>query len=118
MAIISSQSITESGIAAPVRTAASSGGDTWLNSGSEFVEIQNSGEGTVVVTFTPVVVAFPSPQYGLSQKAARTLSVGPGLTSVIGPFSPAAYNNETGYASISYSTINSTTVAIFTVDTN
>tara|TARA_R110000744_G_scaffold278817_2_gene391035 strand:+ start:34 stop:390 length:357 start_codon:yes stop_codon:yes gene_type:complete len=118
MAIISSQSITESGIDSPTRTVATLEGDTWENSGSEFIEIQNNGEASVVVTFTPEVVAFTSPQYGLSQKAARTLTVAAGISSVIGPFSVAAYNNDTGYASITYSSITDITVAIFTVDSN
>ena len=65
-----------------------------------------------------MVTAFESPTYGLSTKSSGTLTVEGGNTSVIGPFIAAAYNNDTGYCSISYTVTTSVTVAIFTVDTN
>lgn len=115
MAIISIQSITEEGIPAPTRTTAAGGGDTWENSGSEFVEIQNGGEESVVVTFTALVTSFDSPTYGPATKTSRTITVAAGLTSLIGPFVASAFNDADGYCSISYSSVTSLTVAIFTI---
>lgn len=115
MAIISVQSITEQGIPAPTRTSASSEGDKWENSGNEFVEIQNNGEGSVVVTFTSLVTSFDSSIYGPATKSSRTITVARGLTSLIGPFVASAFNDESGYCSISYTSVTSLTVAIFTI---
>ena len=110
MAIISVQSITEEGIPAPTRTAAETGGDTWENS-----EIQNDSAASVVVTFTSLVTSFDSPTYGPATKSSRTITVAPGLTSLIGPFVASAFNDENGYCSISYTSVTSLTVAIFTI---
>jgi len=118
MAIISSQNISEVGIASPTRTSASSEGDTFENSGSEFIQIENAGSGTTVLSVTTQVTSFNSPTYGPAVKQTRTLSVGAGITAVIGPFSPAAFNDATGYTAISYSVTTSVTVAIFTLSTN
>ena len=115
MAIILVQSIMEEGIPSPTRRNVSAEGDKWENSGSEFVEFQNKSEASVVVTFTAVVTSFDSPIYGPSTKSSRTMTVGAGLTSLIGPFVPSAFNSEDGYCSISYSSVAATiTVAIFT----
>jgi len=114
MAIITVQSIMEEGIPAPTRTAAAAEGDTWENSGNEFVEFQNGGEASVVVTFTALITAFDSPTYGPATKSSRTITVAAGLTSLIGPFVASAFNDENGYCSMTYSSVASLTVAIFT----
>ena len=94
MATITSQNISEVGIAAPVMSAANVGGDQWENSGSE---------------------SFDSPNYGPATKASRTFTITTGNTGVIGPFVPAAFNNATGYCSISYTIVTDVTLAIFTI---
>lgn len=117
MATLTSQSITESGIASPIRTAAGVS-DKWANSGSEFVEIQNGGGETCVVTFTSVITSFTSPTYGLATKSSRTISVASGITSLIGPFTASAYNDEDGYCTITYSVRTGVRVSVFTLDRN
>ena len=115
MATITSQNISEVGIAAPVMSDANVGGDQWENSGSEFLMIKNGGGETTVVTFTAEVTSFDSPNYGPATKASRTFTITTGNTGVIGPFVPAAFNNATGYCSISYTIVTSVTLAIFTI---
>lgn len=87
--------------------AAASGGDSFPNSGVEYVEIVN-GHATA-----PRTVTFDSPQacdFGLSANAAHDLAVVvPGVSGapanrvVIGPFPVARYNDANGRVQVTYS---------------
>lgn len=88
--------------------SADAAGDEWANTGEQVVLIKNgSGSGiTVTLDFkaTPDGAVVTDP----------TVSIGAGATKVIGPFSPAYYNDSTtGRAKVTCSAVTSVTIIVF-----
>ena len=115
MALITLQNISESGITPTLTSVAASGGDTFANSGSCFVMIVNTSGETTVGTAAVEVTTVDSSQYGSLTKAAQTISTAAGATSFFGPFAPAAYNDQNGIMTVSFSATTDVTIAILTV---
>lgn len=84
--------------------------DTFDNDGKTIAEIANGSGGTCTVTVTGQV----SLQHGVA--ATQTVAIPDGETWLVGPF-PERYFNTDGAneVSITYSTVSSVTVAIFSV---
>lgn len=89
----------------PTLTAASGGGDEFVNDGATVLHVKNGGGGSINVTVdsqTPcsqgfdhdVVVAVPA-----------------GAERLIGPFPQARFNDANGKAQVAYSGVTSVTVA-------
>lgn len=83
--------------------AAAGGGDTFENTGKEFVVINNGGGGAITLT-----VATPTTVDGLAV-ADLTASVGAGAIKAVGPFPPSIYGET---VSLSYSGVTSVSVAV------
>ena len=102
MATISARKITESSIAESLSTAAT-GGDSFVNSGIEFVKIVNDhANAHYAVTFTPSVTSIKSPRWGTVTKSAVTVTVTDGAEAYIGPFKQESWNAADNTISITY----------------
>lgn len=90
--------------ATPAMVAASTGGDSFSNSGKEMLKVTNGGSSSVTVT-----VASPQPcNYGYNHDVV--VDVTAGATQDIGPFPPARFNSK-GNVQVTYSGVNLVTVA-------
>ena len=102
MATISARKITESSIAESLSTAAT-GGDSFINSGLEFVKIVNDhASNHYKVTFTPTVSSVKSPRYGTVSKSAVTVVVTDATEAYIGPFKQEVWNDTDNKISMAY----------------
>ena len=113
MALIAAQNISEEGIV-PTLTAASLG-DTFENSGSSFVMIDNRSGSSVTVSVVAQLTAIEIAQYGEVTKANASLVVTAADTGFFGPFPNASFNDEDGIAFLTYSATATVSVAILTV---
>jgi hypothetical protein len=99
--------IQEGGLSglAPSFTAASSEGDTFLNDGQTVLYLKNGGSGSVTAT----VACQTACNYGVMHDAA--VAVPAGEERIIGPFARGRFSNNSGYAAVTYSGVDSLTVA-------
>lgn len=94
-------------IEAPV--AADAIGDTWLNTGKEYIKVVNASGGDVTVT--PVVQGTISTGEVITP---TPIVISTGDSQLIGPFAPSTYNDSaTNLASVTYSAETSVTVQVF-----
>lgn len=106
MATLTVTTIDRSG-ADVVGASADNAGDEWANTGSEFVLVKNGSGSPITVTLdikaTLDGAAVTDP----------TVSVGAGVTKMIGPFPIGIYNDSgTGRARIAYSAVTSVTTKV------
>jgi len=85
--------------------AAGASGDSWANTGQEYLAVQN-GSGSAVTVTLVYRNTFDS-----QTPANRTVSVGAGDLVLIGPFPQALYNDANQRASVTYSAASSVSVA-------
>ena len=110
MADITVQSIVRAGLLPGTPDSAAGGGDAFLNTGREFIEIANGSGSSINVT-----IATQSTVDGLAV-ADRVVAVGAGETKKIGPFPKGAYNDSDGKVQVTYSAAGSVTIAVFNLD--
>lgn len=106
MALLGTQVISKEGIA-PAFVAASVGGDTFRNTGSNFLHVKNGGASSVTVTIDSVEKCSHGFDHDL------TVSVAAGAERIIGPLQEKRFNNDSGHVSVSYSGVTTVTVATF-----
>lgn len=87
--------------------AADVAGDSWANSGNQMAAIINGGIGSVTVTL-PYQIQFDG-----GTPTNKTLAIPAGHTAIVGPFSPAYYNDTNGRANITYSGVSSVSIYVF-----
>lgn len=107
MAALTVTQLTTAGVTHSTASAAG-GGDTFTNTGTEFLFITNGGGAGITVTFDVTGVIGKSGEPGTD----RTVSVSNGVTKIIGPFDPAAFG---GSVSVTYSAVTSVVVAVYKV---
>jgi hypothetical protein len=105
MAVLVAQSVVRAGVK-PVYVAAAEAGDSFANTGDEFIHIKNGAGDPYVVT-----IATPATVDGLAV-ADRTVSIPAGEERMIGPFPSNTYNDSTGKVQLTYDGIVSVTIAI------
>lgn len=90
-------------------TAASAGGDSFPNTGKEFLVIKNGGAAAITVTLDI--------QQTVDGQAVtdKTVSVAAGATVLIGPFPTGIYNDANGRVNITYSSVTNVTVDVFSL---
>ena len=110
MAELTIQQITEAG-GSVTYTAANSGGDTADNGGGTFLHIKNGGGSEITVTITAQTTSVDSSIYGDLTKANASIAVAASGEAFIGPFKPSAFNNANGEIAITYSAVESVTIA-------
>lgn len=111
MAVLVVQKIVKAGLT-PALAAAAGGGDSWQNTGREFLKVTNGGAGSINVTIAAQAGACST--YGVTNAAHDiVVAVGAGVTKDIGPIDPLAYNDANGRAQITYSGVTTVTVGVF-----
>jgi len=113
MALLSTQTIVEAGLANSLASAAA-GGDTFVNPEDQttFFMVTNGGGTSINVTFTNQVATVSVPGAGNVALSDRVVAVGAGATRMIGPF-PPRFNNASGQVAVGYSAVASVTVGAF-----
>ena len=93
-------------------TAAAGGGDTFTNTGREFIYIKNGDASPINVTFTT-----PATYKNIALEDP-VVAVGATDEMIIGPFAVGAFNNSSGLVDVAYSAVTSVTVAVFQLPTS
>lgn len=92
-------------------TAAAGGGDSFQNSGKEFIAVLNGSGGAITVT---VAAQRGCADFGVTNAAHDiVVSVAAGATRLIGPFPTDKFNDSNGRVQITYSGVTSLTVNPF-----
>lgn len=109
-AVLTSTTVTRAGIDV-VGVAAAAGGDSFANTGKEFIEVKNGGAGAITVTLdvqtTLDGMAITDP----------TVSIAAGATKIIGPFPTHIFNDSNSRVNVTYSAVTSVTVKVLTINT-
>ena len=105
MALLTAQKINDIGVTETLTTAIA-GGDSFVNSGVEFIHIQNKHAGTTfTITVTAQVTNIHHQQFGTVTKKNITKTVGPGIDAFIGPFKQSAFNDANNRVQITYNAV-------------
>lgn len=109
MALLTVQHPANSGVALTYAAATTGPGDTFRNTGKEFLSVVN-GSGS------PITVTFDSPNtcsFGLAANPAHddVVTVAAGVTELIGPFDKDRHNTTAGLIVVTYSSVTTVTVA-------
>jgi hypothetical protein len=115
MATLTAQKITDQGVIATIASA-NAGGDEFLNTGLEFLFVQNSHSGSQTVTVTAQVTNIHHQQFGTVIKQNIVKSVAAGGEAFIGPFKQAAFNDSNHKVQITYSAVTDLNVAVLYLD--
>jgi hypothetical protein len=86
--------------------AATSGGDSFLNTGVEVLQVTNGSGSSITLTF-PIAATVDG-----QAVASKTVAVAAGATKIIGPFPTSAYNDVNGFCNVTYSGVTTLTVGI------
>ena len=111
MALISSQSIVEEGLAVTL-TALAATSNTFTNSGKEFIYIENGGGGDVTLTVVTQVTSVDNELYGELTKGNSVVLVGAGTIAMVGPFPVTPYNGTDAAVTFTVTSTTSVNVAI------
>lgn len=114
MAVLSVQSVVDSGLT-PALSAVNSE-DTFVDDGSgrTFLEVVNGGGGSINVTVPAVQTTAVVPGVGALTISNIVVAVTNGQRRFIGPFTPA-YRNSSGIVTVQYSGTSSVTAGAFKV---
>jgi len=88
-------------------TAAAGGGDSFPNTGREYLYVANGDASSKTVT---LVYAATTDGQAITN---RTVAVPAGESMLIGPFPTSLYNDANGRVAVTYSAVTSVTVAVF-----
>ena len=108
MAVLTVQQVVRAGLE-PVFVAAAGGGDEFVNTGTEYLEVVNGSGADVTVT-----IVTPNTVDGLAV-TDRAVVVTAGERRKIGPFPTSIYNNSNAKVNVTYSSATSVTVGLFKV---
>ena len=111
MALISSQSIVEEGLAVTL-TALAATSNTFTNSGKEFIYIENGGGGDVTLTVVTEVTSVENELYGELTKGNSVQTVAGGTIAMVGPFPVTPYNGTDSAVTFTVTSTTSVNVAI------
>jgi hypothetical protein len=105
MALLTPQKILETGLTIASYTACNTGGaDTFVNTGIEFIQVQNNhGSAARTVTIASVTSDIADPVYGTVKKVDVVKTITAGQSIFIGPFKTLGFNNSDSQVSITYS---------------
>jgi hypothetical protein len=115
MATLTAQKITDTGTIASM-SGADGSGDEFINTGLEFLFVQNAHSGSHTVTVTAQVTNLHHQQFGTVTKKNIVLVVAAGEEAFIGPFKQAAFNDTNHKVQVTYSAVTSLSVAALYLD--
>jgi hypothetical protein len=108
VATLSVQEIDQDGLEATF-AAVAGGGDQFLNSGKEFIEIVNDDASDKTLTIVSQITIS-----GLAV-SDQTVVVTAGERRHVGPFATGTFNDSSGYVQLTYSAATSVTIAVLRV---
>jgi len=112
MATIAALKVTELATTA-VKAVCAAAGDNFLNSGIEFIRINNNhASATYTVTVTAQTTTYSFPRHGILTKANTTKAIAAGGSALIGPFKTTVWNDGNGKVQVTYILGTSGTTAI------
>lgn len=111
MALLTTESIVEAGLDATYNVAAAAG-DTYTNTGKEFVHVKNGSASPVTVTCDAAIASLSVAGYGSLTKAGVSVAIPAGEDRFIGPLGTVAFGAA---PLIEYSLETSVTVAVLSV---
>lgn len=85
------------------------GTDKWLNTGKEFVYVNNGNGSSLVVTLQ---YNGPSGSVDGQSLTNKTVTIATGKSDVIGPFPTAFYNDSNGFCTLGWSVTSSVKLAV------
>ena len=104
MATLTPQKIEETGLTISAYTACASGGDDFVNTGVEFIQVQNNhASATRTVTIAVTTAQIDDATYGILKKVNVTKIIPATQSMFFGPFKMLAFNNANGKIAITYS---------------
>jgi hypothetical protein len=104
MALIATDKVLEAGFTSSP-TACATGGDEFVNSGVEWVKIENTHASQAYnVTFVAQTTSIKHQNYGALTKSNIVKQVNAGNTAYIGPFKQQAFNDANSKVQITYLT--------------
>jgi len=108
MADLTLETITRAGLT-PALPAADVGGDSFVNTGKEFLYIDNASGGVLTVTLDI--------QQTVDSQAVidRTVTIPDGAFKLIGPFPTNIYNDAAKKVNVTYSTVVGVKVSVITI---
>lgn len=106
MATLTVTDLAATGITYTLASAAG-GGDEFSNSGREFLVVANGGVGSITVTLVT------QQTIGGLALADQAVTVGAGVTKLIGPFPTLVYNDNNSRVQVTYSGVTTVTVGAF-----
>lgn len=104
MAEITVQQMTTSGLTPTAGVAAGASGDTVLNNGRTYIEVEDTGTTAPTVTVASQVDC----NQGFTHDI--TVAISSGSLALIGPFPPNRFNNADGQIEVSYSSETDVTI--------
>ena len=110
MALLTAQKIVQTGLVATY-AAASSGGDTLVNTGIQFFHVKNASAATVTGTVTPVISTVVDPLLGNLTKNSAIIKLEAGAEGFLGPFETDAFNSPSGQIAFIFPVITGVTIA-------
>lgn len=103
--------ISRTGVLDTLAAAAVGGDALTLNTGKQYLHVNNGGGAPITVT-----IAFNSSAIIDGQTATnKTVSITNGTSKLIGPFPPSLYNDALSKVQITYSAVTTVTVGAFTL---
>lgn len=115
MAVLTVNAINKTGITdvGAQLAAAAGGGDSFPNTGKEFLYVNNGGGGSITVTISSNGAGTVC-NFGVTgTQHDKTLTVGAGKIGVIGGLDPKQFNDSNGRVQVTYSGVSSVTVGAF-----
>ena len=109
MAVLTSQQIANTGLNSAY-SAASASGDSFVNTGREFLHVKNGSGSSVTVT-----IATEQTVEGLAV-ADATVTIPAGEDRFIGPFATNTFNDSDRQVNFTYSSETSVTVAVMNIN--
>jgi len=110
MALLTAQKIVQTGLVATY-AAASSDGDTLVNTGIQFFHVKNASAATVTGTVTPVISTVVDPLLGNLTKNSAIIKLEAGAEGFLGPFETDAFNSPSGQIALIFPVITGVTIA-------
>tara|TARA_Y100000310_G_scaffold303148_1_gene341204 strand:- start:160 stop:516 length:357 start_codon:yes stop_codon:yes gene_type:complete len=104
MGTLTASKIVETGTTISAYSTSDSSGDVFVNTGVEFIQVQNNhGSAARTVTVAAVTTDISDASFGVLKKINVIKTIAAGQSAFIGPFPVSAYNNASGQVSITYS---------------
>ena len=115
MATLTPQKVIDTGVVETL-VATTADGDEFVNSGVEFIHLQNGNAAARTVTITAQVTNIHHQQFGTVTKSNIVKVVPAGDDAFIGPFKQSAFNDANRKVQITYSAVADLVISVLYLD--